>query len=577
MLDPMTTLAFSVYSSRGTYALLLGSGISRSSGVPTGWDIVQDLIRKIAAVEGKDCDDDPAAWYLEVYGKEPGYTELLEESAKTSTARMQLLRDYFEPTEGERERGQKLPTPAHHAIAKLVADGYFRVVVTTNFDRLLELALVEAGVVPSVISTTDGILGAVPLSQARCTIIKVHGDYLDTRLRNTPDEVGRYDEAMNRLLDQVFDEYGLIVCGWSADWDVALRSAIERCPNRRFTTFWSAFRDVTGTARQLCERRGAQLIKGMGADEFFRALSDKVTALAEITAQHPLTARMAVATLKRYMAEEKHTIRLHDMVMQEANNTAIALFSNVTDENRSTELKHYESKVETLIQLLITGGYWGKPEHRKLWLRCFYNLVTPRSGPSPGLVVSLDFYPAYLALYAYGMAAIAGGRQGNLAYVLARAKTRMHTNDEIALPHRLVMELRGGYLDKAASSSDSSLARSSVPCSRYFMTRLREPFREWLPEDDRYTYVFYTFEYIFALVVADIYERYGRESFGALGGWYMSQIDLPDRIQDEIDKLKDKWTYLRAGLFGGSLERLQQAKTAFDRSIAIQRSEKGFR
>ena len=46
---------------------------------------------------------------------------------------------------------------------------------------------------------------------------------------------------MNRLLDQVFDEYGLIVCGGSADWDKA-RAAIERCPNRRDTTYWSAFR-----------------------------------------------------------------------------------------------------------------------------------------------------------------------------------------------------------------------------------------------------------------------------------------------------------------------------------------------
>jgi hypothetical protein len=70
----------------------------------------------------------------------------------------------------------------------------------------------------------------------KCTIIKVHGDYLDTRIKNTPDELASYEPALDRVLDRVFDEFGLIICGWSAEWDTALGSAIERCPNRRFTT-----------------------------------------------------------------------------------------------------------------------------------------------------------------------------------------------------------------------------------------------------------------------------------------------------------------------------------------------------
>lgn len=52
MLDPLTSLSFSVYSNKGVYALLLGSGVSRAAGIPTGWEIVADLIRKIAEVEG---------------------------------------------------------------------------------------------------------------------------------------------------------------------------------------------------------------------------------------------------------------------------------------------------------------------------------------------------------------------------------------------------------------------------------------------------------------------------------------------------------------------------------------------
>lgn len=53
MIDPLTSLAFSVYSGEGVYALLLGSGLSRAAQIPTGWEGLLDLIRNIAAVEGQ--------------------------------------------------------------------------------------------------------------------------------------------------------------------------------------------------------------------------------------------------------------------------------------------------------------------------------------------------------------------------------------------------------------------------------------------------------------------------------------------------------------------------------------------
>lgn len=35
-------------TSPGTYALLLGSGVSRAAGIPTGWEVTLDLVRKAA-------------------------------------------------------------------------------------------------------------------------------------------------------------------------------------------------------------------------------------------------------------------------------------------------------------------------------------------------------------------------------------------------------------------------------------------------------------------------------------------------------------------------------------------------
>ena len=252
MIDTLNSLAFSMQANPGVYALLLGSGVSRSAQIPTGWEITLDLVSKLAAAQGEgDVRSlDPKDWYREKFGKAPDYSDLLDELAKTPAERQQLIRGYLEPTEKERADGLKVPTPAHMAIARLVAQGYIRVVITTNFDRLMEMALDSVGVVPTVISTEDQANGAMPLIHQRCCVFKVHGDYLDTRIRNTEAELKAYPEAFNQLLDRILDEFGLIVCGWSAAWDPALRQAIERSKSRRFSHYWAMRGEPTEDAQK---------------------------------------------------------------------------------------------------------------------------------------------------------------------------------------------------------------------------------------------------------------------------------------------------------------------------------------
>ena len=44
MTDDVATLALSLASNPGAYVLLLGSGVSRAAGIPTGWEVVEALI-----------------------------------------------------------------------------------------------------------------------------------------------------------------------------------------------------------------------------------------------------------------------------------------------------------------------------------------------------------------------------------------------------------------------------------------------------------------------------------------------------------------------------------------------------
>ena len=61
--DAITRLAFSVYGNPRVYALLLGSGLSRAAGIPTGWEVTLDLTRRVALAQGEDDQQDWAAWY----------------------------------------------------------------------------------------------------------------------------------------------------------------------------------------------------------------------------------------------------------------------------------------------------------------------------------------------------------------------------------------------------------------------------------------------------------------------------------------------------------------------------------
>lgn len=216
-------LAMSLHASPGVYALLVGSGISRSSGVGTGWDTTKALATRHAAVVlGADpgADFDVEQWWaIEYPDVELGYSTVFATSGLTQADRRKLLEPFFVPTEDDLAAGRKAPAPGHHAIARLVKRGTVRVIVTTNFDDLIEKALDAIGAPYQVIASPEAISGSEPLCHSACTVIKVHGDYKRIDVLNTAEELEQYHKDLGGLLDRVFDDYGLITCGWSADWD----------------------------------------------------------------------------------------------------------------------------------------------------------------------------------------------------------------------------------------------------------------------------------------------------------------------------------------------------------------------
>lgn len=537
----LNELAVSLHRQPGIYALLLGSGLSRSAKVPTGWEVTLDLIRRLAIADG-DEPEDLEAWYLEHYQEEPDYSRILEHIAPTEAERQGLIEAYFEPNEEERAQGLKLPTEAHRTIARLVTKGYIRVILTTNFDRLMEQALQDEGVQPTVIASTDAIKGAPPYVHAKVVIVKLHGDYKDTRIRNSLAELETYDQELDVYLDRVLDEFGLIVAGWSGDWDAALRGAILRMQNRRYPLYWLAYSDRSAAAQELIQFRQGRVVGGMGADAFFGSLLAKVDALEEASWTPPQSVELLLVEVKRYLAEpDRYGIRLEDLVLDEARALAQIMQQDwaacpwVLEPNDDrvcrTCLTHLSTKSERLTQILaIILRY----DRQQAWAELIARAVDilaqeprPRgSHTDPGLYIRL--YPLTLITTALFVVGAQEGRATTLRRVLDLEYRTAYRNYPFMYALNLVEEQ--GRVFEAANGQTWC-----QPAAMHTANTLA-PWLRYLLVHDR---VYSVGEFLSSLALQEVGLRLGSAQWGPLGGRYMYQQgnDIADFLRQQPEWL----------------------------------------
>lgn len=516
------------------------------------------------------CEPDPASWWKKQTGEDPDYSKLLNQLAKTPAERQGILKQYFEPTAEERKESAKVPTAAHKAIAWLVSQGFVRVVITTNFDRLLEQAFEATGVNAAVISTGDQVQGALPLTHSGPVIIKVNGDYLDTRIRNTEAELTRYEKAMTKLLERIFDEYGLLVCGWSTDWDIALRDCITRAASRRFTTFFAVRGTLSDSTKRLITARRAELIPIQDADSLFRALKKKVHALQDADVPHPLSTSIAVATAKRYLAEPTARIRLHDLVWDEVERVhhgqlsdRFSLDAHLTAEEILRQTRRYEALVETLLALVVTGCYWGDDSNVDLWVHAVERMGNVPTAPGYDWALHLRRYPALILLYGGGLAAMAAKKYSTVATLLQRPVERAD-NAETPLLLKIqpfaIMQNQVGHLLPG-------MDRHYTPLSDHLHKHLRDCLRPFLVDDALYETSFDDFEYQLALVAMDLNIELSGSRRASYGRFAWKGRNFPgarklSTLEKAVEDAGDRWAPLAAGLFGGDVARLMRAKVA---------------
>ena len=577
MIDPVESLAFSLQANPRVYALLLGSGVSRAARIPTGWEIVNHLLARLAASTSATPDTDLEQWYIQTHGSPPDYSRLLNDLAKTPAERQGLLRPYFEPSAQERTEGLKLPTDAHKAIARLVGNGFIKVIVSTNFDRLMESALEDQSIIPTVMSTPDQVEGSPALDHLDCCLFKVHGDYIDTRIRNTPSELDDYPEPLKQLLHRIFDDYGLIVCGWSAAWDTALRDALCRVQSRRYTTYWATHGSPSEEATQLIRHRGAQVISIDAADTFFCSLEQKVDSIQALSTRHPLSTAAAVETLKRYLPREEHAIQLYDHIdstvaelVRATSGTGFEIDAPQPKTPTITDRLHrYESASETLLSMAAVGGLWATAANCIGWERAAERLATmPRQLGQASLVWShLRAYPGVMFLYALGLGAIEADNLSILTRIFRKPVTDLSRGEPESSSVLRVLIKHRDEADDLVKNQIEGLENNRAPMSSRLQYALREPLNPTMSDETKYVMTFDTFEIMAALAFAQI-----SRADPYYGGWfplglYLWRSDnrrrIISRIEESINVNLDASPFVTSGLFGDTAKECLQMISDF--------------
>ena len=434
--------------------------------------------------------------------------------------------------------------------------------MTTNFDRLMEKALEDVGVVPTVLSSVDQVQGALPLVHTRCCVVKLHGDYLDTRIRNSEDELSVYPQEFNDLLDRVLDEFGLIVSGWSADWDEALRNAIYRTKSRRFTTYWAIRGQPSEQAQRLMEHRQAQTISIDNADAFFETVWQTVQSIDEYSKPHPMSTEAAVARLKRYLASPEYRIQLVDLVNSEVERMISATTGEgfgvdgrltPNKELVTTRLRRYEAACTPLMSMASVAGYWADDDNLYIWERAMERLCTTTLESGYQLWLGLRTYPATLLLYALGLGAVESDRLITLKRIFIKA---VNNDGDMGMGRTVLSKL---------IEDIGSLVRDGVhlvdvkphytPVSDWIHDVLRVPLKQSIPNDSRYSYTFDKFEMLASLGYYHLNNNWTDWfPIGAFIYRHDNRKHILSAMIESVSVLRDDSPYVASGIFGSTPE-----------------------
>lgn len=285
-----------------------------------------------------------------------------------------------------------------------------------------------------------------------------------------------------------------------------------------------------------------------------------------------------IRKVKSLLASESSSIELHDFVIEE-----VRRFLSATSEDNFKvqgqfsldefldRISRYENLCKDLAVLTACVAYWAKPSHKAILQKVFAR-STDRLESKGGLVVwiNLRWYPLIVELYCSGIAAVEGRRYDSLANIFYTmvGSTEYRQRDEY-----FVEAVANGILELTRAKVFNQLPgheRHYAPMSEYLFKTIQPSLDDLLFIGKSYESSFDEFEVLFALAVADIKKQRGGHTWGPVGrfGWKHQENGPLSRIIQEARAMGQNWKPIKAGLFGGTLERFNAVADEYQQAIS---------
>lgn len=278
--------------------------------------------------------------------------------------------------------------------------------------------------------------------------------------------------------------------------------------------------------------------------------------------------------VKEWVADPAKGPALHDLLHAETTRVIEALrdeqFAAGTPYSTDQHVRRIDAFEELTGDLGRAAGlvaYWGGETDDRLvpgLIGRLANAPDRGSGQIPWL--QLYLYPAMLVLYAGGLGAVIGRREELLAGILAASLSRER---EEWKPNVLVLHPQA-VIDHDLATKLPGLERRKTPVSDHLVKALWPWLAELEPHQESFERAFDRYEYLLGLVMFDLRVAEGHDGWAPVGrfswrGQYGKAIDTA--VGQEIVAAGASWPLLRARLFGGNIDRLNESAKGWHEHI----------
>ena len=204
------------------FCFVIGAGASKSSGIKTGQELVEIWDKELFLRNSERhqqwktrmgiTDDNKGSFYSQYYSRR------FEKAHEDGYNYMEKLMEHAKPSVG------------YVMLAYLLTKTPHNVVITTNFDHLIEDAVTYySQVIPFVIGH-ESLAHYIRKPLIRPTIVKIHRDLL-LDPRNQAEEVEKLHNSWETPLDIIFSEYHPIFIGYAGNDNSLMDFLVENGEN----------------------------------------------------------------------------------------------------------------------------------------------------------------------------------------------------------------------------------------------------------------------------------------------------------------------------------------------------------